>query len=150
MKERKCEKCNKSLDDRSFRLSESIDIDGAFTIIANAAARAGLFLAFNASGDLTVSSGTGADAGLRTDLVSIDAGLGFHLISYEILSGELGVSSSEYPWGDIRRYDTLDNAIASCAALNIPLFQYGVNTAWFNFQCTITIRHKMIIKQGKL
>lgn len=117
------------LDDRSFRLSESIDIDGAFTIIANAAARAGLFLAFNASGDLTVSSGTGADAGLRTDLVSIDAGLGFHLISYEILSGELGVSSSEYPWGDIRRYDTLDNAIASCAALNIPLFQYGVNTA---------------------
>lgn len=43
-------------------------------VLPAAAARAGYHLAFNADGDLMMSAGTGADAGLRTDLASDDGG----------------------------------------------------------------------------
>jgi len=42
--------------------------------------RAGKFIAFDASRNPTVSSGTGADAGLREDLASTDAGKGADLV----------------------------------------------------------------------
>jgi hypothetical protein len=67
--------------DRSFRLSDSIDVDGAFTLLQDAASRAGQFLAFDASGNIVISTGTGADAGLRTDLADTsDLGKGAALV----------------------------------------------------------------------
>lgn len=44
-------------EDRTFKLSDTIDIDGVFTIVQDAAARAGLFLGFDTNGDLAASLG---------------------------------------------------------------------------------------------
>jgi len=55
---------------RQIALSDTIDIDGVLTIAKDAAARAGLFLAFDSNGDITLTTGTGTDAGLRTELVN--------------------------------------------------------------------------------
>lgn len=44
-------------DDRTFRLSDSIDIDGVFTISDDAVARANNFLSFDSNGDLIITSG---------------------------------------------------------------------------------------------
>lgn len=48
--------------DRSFRLSDTVDIDGLFTLTQNAANRAGLALGFDALGNLTLK--TAFDPGL--------------------------------------------------------------------------------------
>jgi hypothetical protein len=93
---------------RQFALSETIDIDGDFTIAQNAANRAGLFLSFDAGGNLVVSSGTGADAGLRTDLASADTvSKGSALIGvFRSITGYVGRTLSS--WIESRPYYVSD------------------------------------------
>lgn len=67
--------------DRAFKLADSIDVDGVFEVEEDAATRAAKYLVFDASGNLVTSSGTGADAGLRTDLASTDIGSGASLVA---------------------------------------------------------------------
>jgi hypothetical protein len=66
--------------DRTFKLTDSIELDGVFELFQDATDRANLFLTFNSSGDLIVSTGTGADAGLRGDLASLLISLGASLV----------------------------------------------------------------------
>lgn len=78
----------------------SVNDTGTDVTIPQAATRAGLFLAFDASGDPVASSGTGADAGLRADLA---AGTGSSLVAVQRTDITSPVSRTvEAALGDIK------------------------------------------------
>ncbi len=103
------------------------DTDAVLRELPTAAVRASQFAAFDSSGDLVVSSGTGADAGLRADLANTTtAGKGNELISYRRTPAEqaAGVTPTDFskehsPLYDAKRLGcTLDGTTDDYTALN--------------------------------
>lgn len=70
---------------RSVRLSPSDQRTGSDILMPSKADCVGKFWAWGAQGQLIASSGTGADAGLRDDLASTDAGNGAELVGQPTL-----------------------------------------------------------------
>jgi len=105
--------------DRALSLSDSIDLDGDMSLTADAVTRASQYLAFDASGNIVISAGTGADAGLRTDLASTDLGKGASLISVRDAAANFTASDLETILVELIAYIDANTALISTNATDI-------------------------------
>jgi len=78
--------------DRSIKLS-SAPSDQVIT--ESVSARQGRYLVFDSSGNISLSSGTGADSGLRADLASVSTGYGASLVGVEDSAGNFAGATVE-------------------------------------------------------
>jgi len=105
--------------DRALSLSDSIDLDGDMSLTADAVTRASQYLAFDASGNIVISAGTGADAGLRADLASTDLGKGASLISVRDAAANFTASDLETILVELIAYIDANTALISTNATDI-------------------------------
>jgi hypothetical protein len=142
---------------RTLRLSDGDSGTGGSLTLPLAAARANKYPVFDASGNLSVSAGTGTDTGLRTDLAATTTGLGGELVGFkQTAAGALArtVVARMRDTVHLSDYDSLAHAIASITpgaapgygggTIIVPPGDYDVSTS--SSSPTVVSKHQLNIR----
>ena len=110
------------------------------------ATRASQYLAFDASGNVTVASGVGTDTALRADLANTTtAGKGNDLISYRRTTAETAASvtpvSYQYPHGDIE----FENVFRQLDTASIALISAGTTSSQTAATVTTGVQNSLTV-----